>query len=137
MSVATVVSREAIETSPSRTLDDVLRTVVGLNLPLGNSNVIQPLATNHVSMRGLGGDRALVLLDGVPLNDPVTGYVQWNRAPLGTVEQVEIVRGAGASLFGNYAMGGTVNTSRARSTGIASRQGGPTAPSTRAGWTRR
>jgi len=54
----TVVPREAIEKAPSRTLDDALRTVVGLNLPLGNSNVIQP-TTNHVSMRGLGGDRTL------------------------------------------------------------------------------
>lgn len=104
----TVVSREAIVSTPARTLDDAIRTVVGLNLPLGSSNVIQPI-TNHVSMRGLGGDRALALLDGVPLNDPVTGYVQWNKAPLGIVEQVEVVRGAGASLFGNYAMGGTVN----------------------------
>jgi outer membrane receptor for ferrienterochelin and colicin len=78
----TVVPREALERAPSRTLDDALRTVVGLNLPLGNSNLIQP-TTNRVSMRGLGGDRALVLLDGIPLNDGVGGYVHWNKAPLG------------------------------------------------------
>ena len=83
----TVVPRETIENAPSRTLDDALRNVVGLNLPLGSSNTIQP-TTNHVSMRGLGGDRALVLLDGVPLNDAVNGYVPWNKAPLGTVERV-------------------------------------------------
>jgi outer membrane receptor protein involved in Fe transport len=104
----TLVPRAAIEATPSRTLDDALRTVVGLNLPLASSNVLQPI-NDHVSMRGLGGDRALVLLDGVPLNDPVMGYVQWNKAPLGEVDRVEVVRGAGASLFGNYAMGGTVN----------------------------
>ena len=104
----TVVPRETIENAPSRTLDDALRNVVGLNLPLGSSNTIQP-TTNHVSMRGLGGDRALVLLDGVPLNDAVNGYVPWNKAPLGTVERVEVVRGSAASLFGNYAMGGTVS----------------------------
>lgn len=104
----TVVPRGQIEDAPSRTLDDALRNVVGLNLPLGSSNTIQP-TTNHVSMRGLGGDRALVLLDGVPLNDAVNGYVQWNKAPLGTVERVEVVRGATSSLFGNYAMGGTVS----------------------------
>lgn len=104
----TVVPREALEQSPSRTLDDALRTVVGLNLPLGSSNVIQP-STNHVSMRGLGGDRALVLLDGIPLNDSLSSYVQWNKAPLSAVERVEVARGAAASLFGNYAMGGVVN----------------------------
>jgi outer membrane receptor protein involved in Fe transport len=104
----TVVSRERIESAPARTLDDALRNVIGLNLPLGSSNTIQP-TTNRVSMRGLGGDRALVLLDGVPLNDAVNGYVPWNKAPLGTVEKVEVVRGSAASLFGNYAMGGTVS----------------------------
>jgi len=105
---ATVLPRKAIENAPARTLDDALRGVIGLNLPLGSSNTIQP-TTNRVSMRGLGGDRALVLLDGVPLNDAVNGYVPWNKAPLGTVEKVEVVRGSAASLFGNYAMGGTVS----------------------------
>lgn len=104
----TVVPRKEIERSPTRTFDDTLRTVVGLNLPLGNSNLIQP-TTNNVSMRGLGGNRALVLLDGVPQNDAVAGYIHWNKIPLETVERVEVARGAASSLFGNYAMGGVVN----------------------------
>ena len=104
----TLVPQEVLERAPSRTLDDALRTVTGLNLPLGNSNMIQP-STNHVSMRGLGGDRALVLLDGIPLNDSIASYVQWNKAPLSAIERVEVARGAAASLFGNYAMGGVVN----------------------------
>jgi outer membrane cobalamin receptor len=60
-------------------------------------------------MRGLGGIRALVLLDGVPMNDPFFGYLQWSRVPLELVKQVEIVRGGGATLWGNYAMGGVIN----------------------------
>jgi len=104
----TLVPQEVLERAPSRTLDDALRTVTGLNLPLGNSNMVQP-STNHVSMRGLGGDRALVLLDGIPLNDSIASYVQWNKAPLSAIERVEVARGAAASLFGNYAMGGVVN----------------------------
>lgn len=104
----TVVPREEIIESPTRTLDDTLRSVVGLNLPLGNSNLIQP-TTNNVSMRGLGGNRALILLDGIPQNDGVAGYIHWNKMPLETVERVEVARGAASSLFGNYAMGGVVN----------------------------
>ena len=104
----TVVPREVIEETPAHTLPDALRTIVGLNLPLPSSNLVYP-TTNRVSMRGLGGTRALVLLDGIPLNDPLAGYVQWNKAPVGTIEKVEVVRGAGASLFGNYSMGGTVS----------------------------
>ncbi|HQR66415.1 MAG TPA: TonB-dependent receptor, partial [Thermoanaerobaculia bacterium] len=104
----TVVPRETIEETPAHNLSDALRTVVGLNLPLPDSNLAFP-TTNRVSMRGLGGTRALVLLDGVPLNDPLAGYVQWGLAPMLDIEKVEVVRGSGASLFGNYAMGGTVS----------------------------
>jgi len=103
-----VVTEEQLEQSPTRTLDDALRTVVGLNLPLGNSDIIQP-TTNNVSMRGLGGNRALVLLDGVPQNDAAGGYIHWNKMPLADIERVEVARGAASSLFGNYAMGGVVN----------------------------
>ena len=49
------------------------------------------------------------MLDGIPINDPFFGYVQWNRVPMENIERVEVVRGAGASLWGNYAMGGVIN----------------------------
>ena len=75
---STVVTSTQILETPAQSLDDVLRTVVGLNLPDYSSWAQHPTA-NTVSMRGLGGyARALVLRDGVPLNDPFFGYVQWN-----------------------------------------------------------
>lgn len=104
----TVVEKEQIEETPGNALDDVLRTTVGINLPFLASYQIHP-GGNSFSMRGLGGIRALVMLDGVPLNDPFFGYVQWSRVPMENIERVEVVRGASASLWGNYAMGGVVN----------------------------
>jgi outer membrane cobalamin receptor len=53
--------------------------------------------------------RALVLLDGIPLNGGFFGNVFWNRVPKEMIERVEIVRGASSSLYGSYAMGGVVN----------------------------
>jgi len=106
---STIVTSTQILETPAQSLDDVLRTVVGLNLPDYSSWAQHPTA-NLVSMRGLGGyARALVLRDGVPLNDPFFGYVQWNRVPMETVERVDVIRGAFASTWGNYAMGGVVN----------------------------
>ena len=108
----TVVDKTEIEQVPAQSLDDVLRTVPGINLPLTASYQVHPTA-NFISMRGLGGGhhivRALVMLDGIPINDPFFGYVQWNRVPMENIERVEVVRGAGASLWGNYAMGGVIN----------------------------
>ncbi|HEY2752499.1 TonB-dependent receptor [Phenylobacterium sp.] len=105
---ASIVTSEEIGQTPANSLDDVLRRVPSLDVPIAASYQTHPTSLN-VSMRGLGGIRALVLLDGVPLNDPFQGYVQWNRVPLETIDRVEVVRGGGATLWGNYAMGGVVN----------------------------
>jgi outer membrane receptor protein involved in Fe transport len=102
----TVVPKEQIQETPAQSLDDVLRTTVGINVPLAASYQIHPTA---FSMRGLGSIRGLVMLDGVPINDPFFGSVQWNRVPMENIERVEVVRGGGSSLWGNYAMGGVVN----------------------------
>ncbi|MFI5167673.1 MAG: TonB-dependent receptor [Thermoanaerobaculales bacterium] len=103
-----LMSQQEIDTSPVEAVDDLLRTIPGIVLPVSSSLVQYPTRST-ISMRGLGGTRALVLLDGVPINDPLTGTVQWNRVPLESVERVEVARGGAASLFGNYAMGGTIN----------------------------
>ena len=106
---ASVVTSGQLQATPAQSLDDVLRTTAGVNTPDYSSWAQHPTA-NLISMRGLGGyARALVLRDGVPLNDPFFGYVQWNRVPLETVDHVEVIRGAYASVWGNYAMGGVVN----------------------------
>lgn len=105
---ASVVTGADIAATPAKSLDDILRRVPSVDLPIAASYQLHPTALN-VSMRGLGGIRALVLLDGVPLNDPFFGYVQWNRVPLDSIDRVEIVRGGGATLWGNYAMGGVIN----------------------------
>lgn len=105
---ASIVTSDQIAQTPAKSLDDVLRRIPSLDVPIAASYQTHPTSLN-VSMRGLGGIRALVLLDGVPLNDPFFGYVQWNRVPLETIERVEVVRGGGATLWGNYAMGGVVN----------------------------
>ena len=103
-----VVTSDEIEGTPARTIDDVLRRVPSVDLPVASTNEQHPTDT-IVSMRGLSGIRSLVLLDGVPLNDSFFGFVQWSEVPLATIDRVEVVRGGGAPLWGNYAMGGVIN----------------------------
>ena len=116
----TVVGREDIRESPSQTLDDLLRQVPGFSLFRRTSSVVGHPTTQGLSLRGIGPSgtsRALVLLDGVPLNDPFGGWVYWNRVPLPGIEQVEVVRGGGSSVWGNYALGGVVQIVGRRPTG--------------------
>ncbi len=105
---ASVVTSDQIQDTPAQSLDDVLRQVPGINLPIQTGDQAHPTADN-VSMRGLGGIHALVMVDGVPINDPFFGYIQWGRIPLETIDHVEIVRGGGSPLWGNFATGGAIN----------------------------
>ena len=105
---ASIVDSTQIEDTPAQSLDDVLRHVPGVNLPVQTGIQAHPTADN-LSMRGLGGIHALLLVDGVPLNDPFFGYIQWGRIPLETIDHVEVVRGGGSPLWGNFAMGGVIN----------------------------
>lgn len=108
----TVLDRDAIALSPSLAVDDFLRQVPGFQLFRRSSSLVSNPTTQGVSLRGLGASgasRTLVLLDGVPLNDPFGGWIPWSRVPLDGLERVEIVRGPPAAPWGNYAMGGVID----------------------------
>ncbi|MFN2426469.1 MAG: TonB-dependent receptor domain-containing protein [Candidatus Binatia bacterium] len=105
------IAEGEVKRSAARSLDDLLRRIPGFSLfrRLG-SGAAHP-TTQGVSLRGIGASgtsRALVLVDGVPINDPFGGWIYWSRIPSETIERVEVLRGSGASLWGNYAMGGVV-----------------------------
>jgi len=55
------------------------------------------------------GSRVLLLVDGVPANEADRGGVDWDMVPLDEVQRVEVVKGAGSSLYGSAALGGVVN----------------------------
>jgi outer membrane receptor protein involved in Fe transport len=117
-----VLTREDIAQTAAQSLDDLLRQVPGFSLFRRSSSLVSHPTTQGVSLRGIGpsgASRALVLLDGLPLNDPFGGWVYWDRVPLQSVEQVEVVRGGGASVWGNYALGGVINIITRRPTGRA------------------
>jgi len=56
-----------------------------------------------------GASRAVVLVDGFPLNDPFGGWVYWDRVPRSAVSQVEVLRGGASNLYGSSALSGAVN----------------------------
>ena len=107
----TVLSGETLRATPTATLDDALRSVPGFSLFRRSGSLIANPTTQGVSLRGLGpsgASRSLVLLDGVPLNDPFGGWVAWTKVPRETLSGAEVVRGGGATAWGNAALGGIV-----------------------------
>lgn len=92
-------------------LDDKLRAAPGVSLFRRSSSLVSNPASQGVTLRGVAPgavSRSLVLLDGVPLNDPFGGWVAWSAIPALDIARVEIVPGGGAALWGGGTLGGTV-----------------------------
>lgn len=124
----TVLDREDIQTSANIAVDDILRTVPGFSLYRRSSTLVtspdlDPEAQG-VTLRGVGPagtSRALVMVDGIPIIDPFDGQVFFGKISKDQIDHIEVVRGSGASLWGNYAMAGVINiiTRKPTETGAA------------------
>jgi outer membrane receptor protein involved in Fe transport len=105
------LTRQDLQDTPALTLDDAMRQVPGFSLFRRSGSRVANPTTQGVSLRGLGANgssRALVLQDGIPLNDPFGGWVYWDRVPTESVSTVEIAQEGASSLYGSDALGGVV-----------------------------
>ena len=107
-----VVSSQELEATAALRLDDALRQVAGFQLFRRSGSRTANPTTQGISLRGTGASgasRALMLFDGIPLNDPFGGWIYWGRVPRESVAQVEVLRGGASYLYGGTALGGVVN----------------------------
>jgi len=101
---SSVITREALETTPALDVGDILRTQTGVYV---RSNNLGGVAT--ASLRGAQSSQVLVVRDGIPINDAFLGLTDLSRLMLGGIERVEIVRGPTSHLYGANAIGGVIN----------------------------
>ena len=102
----TVISGRALDNFPVNSLDDLLRCLPALEVQSRGSFGAQA----DISLRGSTFNQVLILLDGMRLNDPLSGHFA-GYLPItpAEIEQLEIVRGPGAALYGPDAVGGFIN----------------------------
>jgi len=108
----TVLSSQDLSTTAALTLDDALRQVPGFSLLRRSGSRTANPTSQGVSFRGVGpsgASRAVVLADGIPINDPFGGWVYWGRVPREALSRIEVVQGGASSLYGTDALGGVVN----------------------------
>lgn len=107
-----VLNNSNLNTTAAATLDDTLRQVAGFTLFRRSGSRTANPTSQGVSLRATGASgasRALVLADGIPLNDPFGGWVYWNRVPRESINQVEVLLGGASHLYGNAALGGVID----------------------------
>lgn len=109
---AVVVTDTQLEQWGALATDDKLRQVPGFSLLRRSGSQTANPTSQGVSLRGLGASgasRALVLADGIPINDPFGGWIYWARIPQSSLDQVQLVPGGVSALYGNDALGGVIN----------------------------
>lgn len=100
--VASIEAAE-IEAAGAASADRLLEELPGVQVT-GNA----PTGSNLL-IRGIGGARVLVLLDGQPVTGTLIENRDLSRMSLAGSDRVEIVKGPLSSLYGSDALGGVVN----------------------------
>ncbi|MCC7186050.1 MAG: TonB-dependent receptor plug domain-containing protein, partial [Acidobacteria bacterium] len=88
-----VLTREDLRQSPAVLADDVLRRLPAFSLFRRTSSMAAHPTAQGVSLRGIGPSgvsRTLVLVDGVPFNDPFGGSGAWSRLPREQADRVAL-----------------------------------------------
>ena len=109
----TVITRQDIEASGQATVAELIR-----DSPFTTTGNFRPQSgwsqqgTSEVNLRGLGGRRTLVLVDGHRIAKAAMAggeYVDMNSIPLAAVERIEILTDGASAIYGSDALGGVVN----------------------------
>jgi len=102
---ASVITAKDIQDQQAETVLEILRNVPGLDVVQSGS---RGTATS-VFIRGAESDHVLVLIDGVEVNSTTLGAFNFAHLTTDNVERIEVLRGAGGTLYGSQAIGGVIN----------------------------
>lgn len=108
----TVVSEAELRQRPYMTLIDAVRDIEGVDVGETSDKTGQ----RTISIRGMGSDYTLILIDGRRQNNHGDIYPnsfggnQFNHIPpLDSIERIEVIRGPASTLYGADALGGVIN----------------------------
>lgn len=104
----TVINRADIKAQLATSMADIFRYTPGIDYEAAGTR----FGTEGINIRGIGGNRVALIVDGVPLSDQfdVGSFSNATRDFLnaGMIEQVEVLHGPASALYGSAAIGGVV-----------------------------
>ncbi|MGB5578449.1 MAG: TonB-dependent receptor plug domain-containing protein, partial [Woeseiaceae bacterium] len=104
----TVLTRADLTNELATSIGDVFRYVPGVDYEAAGAR----FGTEGINIRGIGGNRVAILVDGVPLTDQFdTGnFSNATRdfIDAGLVQSIEVLHGPASALYGSSAIGGVV-----------------------------
>lgn len=104
-------TRDDLRKAAPRTIDEMLAKEPSFSLYRRQSSVFGNPTSAGVSLRNTGAtaaSRTLMLLDGIPQNDPFGGWVYWARYDAAALDSIRIVPAARAAVWGNQSPAGVI-----------------------------
>ncbi len=104
----TILSQDQFELEMANSIADVLRYTPGIDYEAAGTR----FGTEGVNIRGIGGNRVALLVDGIPMSDQfdVGSFSNATRdfVNAGFVQHAEVLHGPASALYGSAAIGGVV-----------------------------
>ena len=123
-----VITRDDIRRSGMTTVPELLRLAPGVQVAQINAN---KWAISIRGFSGISSNKVVVLVDGRSLYNPLFASVLWDTEDLmlEDVERIEVIRGAGGTVWGANAVNGVINIitrPASETTGVVARAGAGT-----------
>ena len=100
------ISLENMETRMVSDLSDMLDKTIGVSV--SKRNVSGRAYNDGISIRGLGGKRVNILIDGIRVAEAYTGYGR-DVVDVDLLKRVEILKGPSSALYGSDGLAGAVS----------------------------
>jgi vitamin B12 transporter len=99
-----VIDSQEIARAGATSLPELLRASAGIEITQNGGAG----ALSGVFLRGTKNAQALVLIDGIRIENPMGGGANLEYLPLAMIDRIEIVRGPASALYGSGAIGGVI-----------------------------
>jgi iron complex outermembrane receptor protein len=108
-----VMTQEQIQKSGLITVGDILNQLSSAGTPdFDRGGALTSNIENggqYISLRNLGSNRLLVLVDGKRWTQTVNGYTDMSTIPSAMIERIEVLKDGASSIYGSDAISGVVN----------------------------
>ncbi len=101
-----IIDMSRISNTTALSIDEILKFECGIEIqqrgPAGSQA--------DVIIRGSTFQQVLILIDGIKMNDPITGhFAGYIPVAPGEIERIEVLKGPAAAIYGSEAVGGVIH----------------------------